>query len=299
MASALAFITMSVVLALTLSACGGGDEPMARVVLLPDEAFDYVDPDRGLDEALGILQQRLVAFDIDGGEVRRNGEQIVLEIPASTPGETIDAISRRGLLQFCEPVTNEAGDVALVQSGAVQYGPQSCRPVRNAPDIIVEGGSVEFVPWARSDSTASANNPPADQIVWEPASGELGDIEVELTSVFLRDTSVIENPDTLDATNPWLLMFELDDDGSALMSQVTERLAIRNLPIAFFLDGEPVLGEDGTMIAPRVQSRITESGVITGLSKEDGETLSTLLDTGALPLPLRVLEMEGFEGYGD
>ncbi|MEX1254620.1 MAG: hypothetical protein WEE64_09790 [Dehalococcoidia bacterium] len=50
------------------------------------------------------------------------------------------------------------------------------------------------------------------------------------------------------------------------------------------------------MIAPRVQSRITESGVITGLGRDDAEMLSALLNTGALPLPLRALDTDGSGG---
>ncbi|MEX1254621.1 MAG: hypothetical protein WEE64_09795 [Dehalococcoidia bacterium] len=244
MVRTLAFV-MGILISLTLSACDGDDEPTARIVLVPDEAFDYVDRDRGLDEAVDVLEERLVAFDLADAEVRREGEQIIIELPESTPEETIDAISRRGLLQFCEPVTDEAGNVAVIEGGTVQYSRQSCRPVRDAPDIIVEGGTVEFVPWARSDSSASANNPPADQIVWEPASGELGDAQVELTSVYFSGTSVVENPDTLDITNSWLLMFELDDDGSALTSQVTERLAIPTFPSPSSLTASPFLVKTG------------------------------------------------------
>jgi hypothetical protein len=290
----LAFVIMAILISLTLSACDGGDEPTVRIVLVLDEGLDPVDLDAGLDEAVDVLEERLVAFDLAGAEVRREGEQVIIELPDSTSEDTIDAISRRGLLQFCEPVTDEAGNVAVVRGGTVQYGPQSCRPVRRAQgNIAVEGGSVEFEPWAPSDSPQAASNPHVSQIVWQPAKGKLGGSETELTSVYFEETAPIESPDTIfAAVNPLLLMFQWDDSGSDLSAQVTERLAVQNYPLAVFLDGEPVLGQDGTMIAPRVQSKITDVGVITGLSKEDVETLSTLLNAGALPLPLQVLETE-------
>jgi preprotein translocase subunit SecD len=62
--------------------------------------------------------------------------------------------------------------------------------------------------------------------------------------------------------------------------------------MAFFLDGEPVRGADGRLVAPLVQGQISNQGIIEGLSLRDAETLSTLLRTGAFPVPLRVVQQE-------
>jgi hypothetical protein len=227
--------------ALALSSCGDAGEPTIQIVLVPDEAFDYVDVEGDLEEAVGILQERLAAFDVDGGEARREGDQIVLELAESTAEEPIALLSGQGLLQFCEPVTDEARNVAVVAAGGrVEYEPQSCRPVRNGQgDIVVEGGVVEFVPWARSDSAQAANNPPADQIVWQPASGELGGTEAELTGMLLEATSVVANPDTLDTLNLWLLEFTWTDDGSELAGQVTDASHSRTCPWPYSSTANP------------------------------------------------------------
>ena len=95
--------------------------------------------------------------------------------------------------------------------------------------------------------------------------------------------------------NPWLLVFQWREDGSAISEQVTERLMDGNYPLAVFLDGEPIRGESGDIIAPRVVGVITSGGQISGLSQEDAEELSTLLNTGALPIPLHVVEIVEIE----
>jgi preprotein translocase subunit SecD len=76
------------------------------------------------------------------------------------------------------------------------------------------------------------------------------------------------------------------------MEQATRRLSNPPQPMAFFLDGEPVRGTDGRILAPLVQSSISDKGVINGLSGSDARTLATLLQTGAFPVPLRVVQQE-------
>jgi preprotein translocase subunit SecD len=62
--------------------------------------------------------------------------------------------------------------------------------------------------------------------------------------------------------------------------------------MAFFLDGEPIRGEDDRIVAPLVRGQISDQGVIEGLSASDARTLATLLRTGAFPVPLRVVQQE-------
>jgi len=62
--------------------------------------------------------------------------------------------------------------------------------------------------------------------------------------------------------------------------------------MAFFLDGEPIIGASGNIVAPAVQSQISETGSISGLSLADAQTLDTLLRTGAFPVPLTIVQQE-------
>ncbi len=265
----------------------------ARLVLAPEEGFQVEDLDAALDGAKRVVERRVNEFGVAESEVNRLGsDQLEVQLPGIDPEEAKAKISRTGLLQFCEPVMDESGNVAVVQQGTVQYEAQTCRPVRDEQgNIVVDGGTVEFVPWARSDSAAQANNPPADLIVWQPVTGDLNGVSTELTGRFLKGTSVVANQDRVQAiSNPWLLQFEWNSDGSKISGEATERLAERNYPMASFLDGDPITGEDESIIAPRVQSQITSAGVITGLSRGDADELSKLLNTGAFPVPLRVIQ---------
>jgi hypothetical protein len=89
-----------------------------------------------------------------------------------------------------------------------------------------------------------------------------------------------------------LLIFEMNGKGSKIMGDVTSRLAADKFPLATFLDGEPITGDNNAIIAPTVQSQITDQGEISGLSSKEARQLSKLLNTGAFPIPLRVVQQQ-------
>jgi preprotein translocase subunit SecD len=84
----------------------------------------------------------------------------------------------------------------------------------------------------------------------------------------------------------------MNDQGAELLAQATSRLSNPPQPMAFFLDSEPIRGTNGLIIAPFVRSQIQDQGVIEGLSISEADTLSTLLRTGAFPVPLVVVQQE-------
>jgi preprotein translocase subunit SecD len=87
-----------------------------------------------------------------------------------------------------------------------------------------------------------------------------------------------------------LLVFEWDETGQVLSEQITRRLLNRPRPIdrqlAIYLGDEPLLGEDGQIIAPIVQAVIIQRGQIEGLSLTDAQGLSRLLNAGRIDVPL-------------
>ena len=87
-----------------------------------------------------------------------------------------------------------------------------------------------------------------------------------------------------------LLVFNMTDDGQEVFGSLTER--ITGLPLATFLDGEPIRGEDGQIIAPTVQARSTRRVHTTGLTLEDAQRLQTFLNNGAFPIPLKVVQQQ-------
>ncbi len=87
-----------------------------------------------------------------------------------------------------------------------------------------------------------------------------------------------------------ILNFETTSEGAPLLQQVASRLI--GLPIAFFLDGEPIRGEDGGIIAPTVRAVSATRASSRASSADDARMLSIQLNSGALPVPLKVVEVE-------
>jgi preprotein translocase subunit SecD len=115
---------------------------------------------------------------------------------------------------------------------------------------------------------------------WTPATGTVNGEILTLTSRYLENTFVTID----DFTRRPLLVLEWDETGQNLSEQITSRLIGR--PLAVFLDDEPLLGEDGQMIAPIVEEVIIDRGQITGLSLTDAQELSRLLNAGRIDVPL-------------
>jgi len=261
-----------------------------RLVLAPEEGVQVADLDAALDGAQDVIERRVNEFGVAESEVNRLGEnRLSVQLPGIEPGEAIAKIGRTALLQFCEPVTNSAGDVATTQ-GDVQYRAQTCDPVRDGNgEIVVTGGTVTFVPWARDDSQQSQNNPQPDEIVWQPASAEIDGQTKTLDGNYLRPNTFVSFEGVV--SRP-VLNFQFTSDGADIAEQATTRLAERNYPLAPYLDGQPILDSNGLPIAPHVQSTITDRGITTGLDANEAQELSKLLNTGAFPIPLRVVQQQ-------
>ena len=115
---------------------------------------------------------------------------------------------------------------------------------------------------------------------WIPATSVVnGQEKILNSSYFLENTYV-----TTDDFGKVLLIFEWNSEGSKLSEEITGRLI--GEPLGIYLSGEPLLGDDGRPIAPIVQSKITDRGQIEGLSLNEAQELSQLLNAGRIPLPL-------------
>ena len=86
------------------------------------------------------------------------------------------------------------------------------------------------------------------------------------------------------------LVFEWNEEGSQLSEQITTRLLGELLGI--FEGDEPLRGEDGHSIAPKINAIIIDSGQIEGLSINDATELSNQLNAGRLPVPLEIIYEE-------
>lgn len=92
------------------------------------------------------------------------------------------------------------------------------------------------------------------------------------------------------STNVPQVAFELTTEGGKKFKEVTERLSQKvsdqEKILAIFLDNAPIS-------TPRVQSVITDRGVINGnFTLEAARDLATKLNAGALPVPIKVIAQE-------
>jgi preprotein translocase subunit SecD len=259
-----------------------------RLVLEPEPGVDVPDLKAALAGAKQVIERRVNAFGVAESDVNLLGkDRIAVELPGIKAQEAVDKIGRTALLEFCEPVQDSAGQIATVSQGTVQYQTQSCDPVRDAQgNIVVTGGSITYAPWSSTNPPGSAFR---DQIVWQPGKGDLNGQPTALTGKYLKPTTFVSGTPI---TGLPLLAFEMNGDGAKISGEVTDRLSRNKLPLAVFLDGQPIRGDDQHIIAPSVQSKITSQGEITGLSVKEARNLSTLLNTGAFPIPLRVIERQ-------
>ena len=275
-----------------------------RLVMEPEEGIQIEDLDAALDGAVRVIERRVNEFGLAESEVNRLGDnRIAVQLPGINPAEAIRQIGRTALLQFCEPIVDELGSVATLQEGVVRYAPQTCQAVLDEqgnivvdPGVdsdgnVVPPGEIVFVAWVRSGAPGSALNPRDNDIVWKPATGIVDGVELALNGEFLRPNTSVQI--TGQVISQPTLFFEFRAEGEDILEQVTERLASRNYPLAPFLDGEPIRDSDNQVIAPQVQAVLSNGqGTITSLDLETAQELSTLLNTGAFPIPLRIIQQQ-------
>ncbi len=299
-------IAVLILLAFAAASCGdeGVSGPRVRIVLEPQADIEVSSLDEALDGVLQILELRIETLGVELVAVERTGQnQIVVELAGITPDEAIAMIERTALLQFCQPIIDNAGNVAIVQEGIVVYEPFTCEPLRDTDDNIlieatedfdgniVEPGEVRFVAWFDDFSPQASSNPPSRQLVWEPATAEIGGQVLTLDGTYLRSDTFVTSSATIFGNQP-SLVFSWRGDGPDISEAVTTRLAERNYPLSPWLDGEPILNSNGLIIAPHVQTVIISGGQITGLDVETAQDLSTLLNTGVFPVPMRIVEIQ-------
>ena len=244
-----------------------------RLVLEADIADQPdVDLDEALDAAVEVVERRVNAFGVAESITERIGSnRLSVQLPGISAAEAIEKIGKTAQLGFMELARTEAGEVRVT-----------------LPDGSPSTVSFETAFAARYENVLPEQ--PGTDVVWTPVTA-IDDERIarEITGVFLDRGEIFVSRDF----GLPVLRFGMNSEGADLLGQATARLAgPPPQPMAFFLDGEPIRGVDGRIIAPLVQSSISSRGQITGLSFGDAQTLSTLLRTGAFPVPLRVVQQE-------
>jgi len=274
----------------------------SRTTLQADPQGQDVDIDAALDAAKQIIENRINPFGVSESLVQRAGEdRLIVELPGVN-AETARDITRPAVLMFCEPLQQgaQAGQgspiASSTQAQQVYYKPGSCEPdvdaqgnvaLKNPDGTIAKGADGTIT---RITPTYASTAGDANQIIWTPAKGDLNGAPTVMTGNFLKpNVQLLFAP----VTGAPYLVFNTTKDGSKVFGSLTQR--IQGLPMASFLDGEPIRGANDRVIAPTIQSQITDTGQITGLSLNESKRLRTFLNNGAFPVPLRVIQQQDID----
>lgn len=118
-----------------------------------------------------------------------------------------------------------------------------------------------------------AGNAPPDEI---PVPGQI--FETAMTGAVLRNAIAVQ-----DQFGQWTINFELTGAGSDQFFEYTR--AHIGEPLAIVLDGH-------VLSAPTINAAIQDTGTISGrFSQEEAESLAVQMRYGALPVPLRVVDI--------
>ncbi len=181
----------------------------------------------------------------------------------------VDVIERRvNVLGVSEPVV-QAAKIENKESVIVEL--PGIKKISEATDIIGKTAQLEF--WEMGDSTIPEQNLAENQDYtpsWDVTS--LNGSHLKKSQVEFDQTS----------GNPHIAI-SFNSEGTKLFADITKR-NIEKL-VAIVLDGQIIS-------APTVQSEISDgSAVITGqFTLEDAKNLSQLLNAGALPVPISLVE---------
>jgi preprotein translocase subunit SecD len=212
-----------------------------------------------------------LGLDLKGGSQLVYSANLSEKDPAQTDAEALggvkQTIERRvnasGLTESTVQIMqNEQGSFILVQLPGVKN-------IDEALKLIGQVAELDF----REQVGAGGN------ITWviAKAIGSNG-TEEELTGAYFKpNATVVLDPTTSEPQ----VVFEWDAEGAILFKQITQRNLGKALGI--FLDNVKIS-------APTVQAVIEDKGVITGLSLDEARTLAIQLNSGALDVPLTIVE---------
>lgn len=230
-------------------------------------------------EILGREEFKL-GLDLKGGSHLVYSADLTKKDPAQTDAQVMEAVkhkieqrvNRYGVTEpIVQTIRHEAGNFILVQLPGVEN-------IDEALKLIGQVGQLEF----KEQELDAVGKPVLDDKgnpKWVMAKGAGADgKERELTGKYFKPNARVNlHPQT----NEPEVEFEWNPEGAVLFEQITKRNLQK--PLGIFLDNELIS-------APTVQAVIKERGVITGLDINEAKTLAIQLNSGALDVPLKVVE---------
>jgi preprotein translocase subunit SecD len=229
---------------------------------LPDDRPETVRD--AVDRAMEIIRNRVDQYGLAEPLIVRQGDKwIVVQMPGVTDREQAkDLIGRTALLEFRIVETSEALGTLSAKARELGLGPSNLKPGRMPEEI-------------------KPLLPPGTELL----AGREENYYLVKSSAEMTGSSLVNARVELggDYSGFPVVALEFSPEGAKRFSQVTEQNIERQLAIV--LDGV-------VQSAPVIRSRIPDGkAIIEGnFTPEDSKLLKTVLQAGALPAPLQVVE---------
>jgi protein-export membrane protein SecD/preprotein translocase SecF subunit len=240
-------------------------------------------PGSSVDDAMkgvqDIIERRVNAFGVSESEIQREGSnRLSVQLPGISQQDAKDLIGRTALLEFREPERDANGNIVCQDASGQQF----TVPADTARDQNGNLHALYIVGDADRNLTqcqGPSDTAPRGSVIWKPATGIGNDgVEKVLNGRFLRANSRV----VFTQLGQPQVALEFNSEGAKLFDQLTTRLV--GLPMAIFLD-------EDIISAPTILTRISDGkSVITGPTADEGRKLAIQLNSGALPITLRVIQ---------
>ncbi|MBI4180643.1 MAG: protein translocase subunit SecD [Chloroflexi bacterium] len=227
----------------------------------------------------GLLGQRGIrlGLDLQGGTYLVYQADLTKKDPSQTDAQVMASIQstierRVNAYGVTEPqIQIQGNDRITVQLPGV-------KDVNQAIKLIGQVALLEFKE-EKLDAQGNVVRDASGNPEWISANATGVDgKEKALTGQYLKPNSVVRINQT--TAKPEVL-FEWNSEGAALFAKITERNL--NKPLGISLDNQIIS-------APIVQAVISDRGVITGLTLDDGRNLAIQLNSGTLNVPLKIIQ---------
>jgi preprotein translocase subunit SecD len=219
-----------------------------------------------------------LGLDLEGGTHLVYQADLSQKDPSMTDSAVMDSViakieRRANAYGVTEPLIQKQGDDRIV----VEL--PGITDVDRAIEIIGEVAVLE-IREELLDESGDAILDAEGNIQWvvATATGSDGVTIEELTGKYLKPNAYVGLEQT---TNKPQVVFEWNDEGATLFTAITTRNLYK--PIAIFLDGENIQ-------TATVNSVISNSGVIEGMTLQEAQDLVIQLNSGSLDVPLSIVQ---------
>ncbi len=228
------------------------------------------DVDQAMEGARQVIEQRVNAFGVAETEIQREGRyRLSVQLPGISPQEARELIGRTARLEFLEPQLDANGNYLCRADDGTQFSvPQSAF----FPNLDRQTGRLLCLGLEGQQGEVMLQPAMCRQTCREDIRG------IPLTGAELQPNSRVE-------TNPQgagvVVTLNFRSRGAAILQDVTRRLVGR--PLAIALDGQVIA-------APTVRQELSDAAIIEGLTLNEARRLAVQLNSGALPVPMRVVQ---------